>query len=98
MANVDYGEDAVDYIIEMTEADTEYALALPNGVKAIEIQAVEAVDIRHSFKEGVVASGSPYRTLKSGDVYVKELLWLNNTTLYVACGGTGKNVQVRAWF
>lgn len=98
MPNVDYGENAQDLTIAMASADTEYPQLLPEGVKAIEIQAREAVDIRFSFATGKVAgSTEPFRTLKSGTVYLKDLLYLNATTLYVACASTGKNVEVRVW-
>lgn len=99
MANVEYGENAVDYTIVMTNANAEYPLALPDGVKAIEIQSRDAVDVRMSFATGKVATPTEsYRTIKSGALYTKELLYLNVTTLYLACASGGKTVEVRAWF
>jgi hypothetical protein len=104
MENVFYGENATDYTIPMTNATTEYSQRLPEGVKAIEIQCRDGTDIQFSFSKGLVAGTNgasspvePYRTLKSGTVYFKEMLYLNATTLYVACGSSGKTVEVRCW-
>ncbi len=96
--NVDYGENATDYTITMTSSNTEYSLLLPEGVKAIEIQCRDATDVRMAFATGKVAgSTDPFRTLKSGSVYKQDKLYLNATTLYVACGSGGKIVEVRVW-
>jgi hypothetical protein len=99
MPNVEYGESFVDYTVALTTQDTEYSLALPDGVKAVEIQAREGVDVRMACVAGKVAgSTDPYRTIKSGTVYLKELLWVNATTLYFAAGSGSRHVEVRAWF
>jgi hypothetical protein len=96
--NVDYGENAVDYIIAVANTNTEYPLLLPEGTKAIEIQCRDATDVRIAFAAGKVAgSTDPYRTIKSGSVYSKDKLYLNATTLYVACGSGSKTVEVRVW-
>ena len=99
MANADHGESCVDVTVPMAAANTEYSVVLPGQVKAIEFQAREAVDIRHSFVNGKVAgSTDPFRTLKSGNVYIKELLWISGpVTLYFASASTSKNVEVRYW-
>ena len=98
MANAERGENAVDVTIAMTSANTEYSVALPFGVKALEIQCREAFDIRHSFVAGKVATPTdPFRTLKSGQTSVKETLWLGPMALYVACPSAGKNCEVRYW-
>ncbi|MDB5344257.1 MAG: hypothetical protein JWP89_2634 [Schlesneria sp.] len=96
--NVSYAENAVDYEIPITTQDTQYALALPNGVKAIEIQCRDTTDIRCSFTAGKVAvPASPIQTIKGGGRYVKEHLYLNAHTLYVAAGTGSKVVEVRVW-
>ena len=96
--NVQYAENAVDYQIAITTQDTEYSLALPDQVKAIEIQCRDAADIRVSFTSGKVAgSTSPFQTIKSGTKYVKEHLYLNQHTLYVAAAAGSKVVEVRVW-
>lgn len=96
--NVQYSENVVDYEIAIASGDTEYSLALPSNVKALEIQCRDATDIRCSFTAGKVAgSTSPYQTVKGGARYVKENLYLNQHTLYIAAGSGSKVVEVRAW-
>ena len=90
--------NAVDYQIAITTQDTEYPLALPEGVQAIEIQCRDTTDIRASFTQGKVAgSAAPYQTIKGGNRYVKENLYLNYHTLYVAAASGSKVVEVRVW-
>jgi hypothetical protein len=98
MPNVDYAEKAIDYQITVTTQDTEYPLVLPATTKAIEIQCRDTTDIRCSFTTGKVAgSTSPFQTIKGGARYVKEHLYLNQHTLYVAAGTGSKVVEVRVW-
>lgn len=98
--NVLYAESAVDYEIDITDANTEYSLVLPDQVKAIEIQCRDATDIKTSFVQGAVDGATPdgpFQTIKGGARYVKEHLYLNQHTLYVAAGTGSKVVEVRVW-
>lgn len=96
--NVQYAESCVDYQVAITDANTEYPLVLPDQVKAIEIQCRDSTDIRASFTTGKVASSvSPFQTIKGGARYVKEHLYLNKHTLYLAAGSGSKVVEVRVW-
>ena len=96
--NVQYSENASDYEIAITTQDTEYPFVIPDGAKAIEIQCRDTTDIRASFTTGKVAgSTSPFQTIKGGTRYVKEHLYLNQQTLYVAAASGSKVVEVRVW-
>jgi len=96
--NVQYAENAVDYQIAVSSQDTEYSLPIPAKAKAIEIQCRDSTDIRCSFTSGKVATSvSPFQTIKGGARYVKEHLYLNQHTLYVAAGSGSKVVEVRVW-
>ncbi len=101
MPSYGYSAKAVDYEIEIDDANTQYALELPEEVKAIEFQARGAVAILHSFEEGAVDGSSPpgpYQTLKSGGVYKKDHLYISgHRTLYVACASGSQVVEVRCW-
>jgi hypothetical protein len=91
---------AQDYVITVTSANTQYSLALPQNVKAVEFQARGAVAIIHSLVAGAVDTAStpgPYQTLKSGGVYKKEGILLHKATLYVACASATQVVEVRCW-
>ena len=82
---------------KVVSVDVSAAEKIP-GVKAIEIQCRDGTDVRFSFASGKVGTASPvepYRTLKSGTVYAKELLYLNATTLYVACGSGSERGAAR---
>lgn len=96
--NVQYSENATDYQVAITSQDTEYSLAIPDGAKAIEIQCRDSTDIRVAFEAGKVASSiSPFQTIKGGARYVKEHLYLNQQTLYLAAPSGSKIVEVRVW-
>lgn len=98
MAGVSYATTAQDYKVDITDANHEYALVLPDGAKAIEFQCRDATDIRHSFVTGLVAGAAgAYQTLKAGAMYRKENLYLNRHTLYVAAGSAGKVLEARVW-
>lgn len=98
MAGIDYADTVTDYQIAIASQDTEYPLAIPGGAKAIEIQCRDSTDIRCSFVTGKVAtSASPFQTIKGGARYVKEHLYLNQQTLYVAAAAGSKVVEVRVW-
>ncbi len=86
------------YTIDAPAADTQYSLALGQGVKAIRVQCRDATDVRIAFTAGKVTTPTdPYHTIKSGTVFEKNGMFMNKTTLYVATGGTNKKVEVLVW-
>lgn len=100
MSSVQYAESAQDFEIEMTSANTEYALELPSPAKGIEMQCRDGTAFRHSFTEGAVDTATPpgpYQTVHANVTYRKDNLFLNGHTLYVACGTAAKVVDVRVW-
>ena len=87
-----------DQVITLTDADTQYSLAIDGRFEALEIQARQDVDIRHSFTTGKVATPTdPYNTLKAGRVYYKEFLGMTGQTLYLASSTALTKVEVRIW-
>lgn len=98
MSGIDYADHCVDYEIAIASGNTEYSLEIDQQAKAIEIQCRDSTDIRCSFTSGKVAgSTAPFQTIKGGARYVKEHLYLNQHTLYVAAGSGSKVVEVRVW-
>lgn len=89
----------VIYKVAMASDDTEYSQLLPNGTKHFEIQAREDFDVRVAFTDGVVASGSDYITIKSGDAYSSYQLWGSATiTIYIAhTAGETVNAELVCW-
>jgi len=89
------------YNVAMTNADTEYSQALPEGTKrfSISVQSGAAADIfRVAFVTGKVATPTaPYLTY-AGDVeYFEDALSLDSQTVYFACDSAGKVAQIIAW-
>ena len=55
--------------VELSEADAEYSLTLPDSCVEWSFQCRDAVDIRYAFVTGKVATPTePYLTCKSGQV------------------------------
>ncbi|QDT46181.1 hypothetical protein Pan258_01980 [Symmachiella dynata] len=87
-----------DQVVTLTDADTEYSLAISGNVEAIEIQPRTDVAVRHSFVTGKVATPTdPYNTIKSGFSYYKEHIRVSSPTLYLASSTAGTKVEVRIW-
>jgi len=100
MAAADFATTVYDYVITVTDADTEYSQALPENIVALEIMCRDGTAIRHSFTTGGVAAGAAagdYKTLLANGTYYKDHLYLNEPTLYVACDSSTKYVEVRCW-
>lgn len=87
------------YNVAMTLANTEYSQVLPDGTKTIEIRCQDQGFVtRYSFETGKVATPTaPYRTLGAGEVKTLEGLYLNSTTIYVACGTASKVIEIEVW-
>lgn len=97
MGAAEYATGAQAYAITVTNADTEYSLALPAGTRAIRVQARGAVVTRVAFESGKVATPTdPYHTIKSGDKLEKSQLF-TGATLYVACPSGSQVIEVLAF-
>lgn len=87
------------YNIVMTNADTEYSLALPTNTKILHFRCQDnTITTRFSFITGKVATPTaPYRTLFAGEIRNIERLNIITRTLYIACGIAGHTMEIEAW-
>ncbi len=84
--------------IVMTEADTEYSQALPNGTDRFSIQCHGNFDVRFAYEEGKVATPTaPYAIVKSGTNNFEGGLKLQNKTVYVACATADQVTEIITW-
>ncbi len=83
----------------LTNANTEYTIALPTGTTHFEMQARQNASVRFAFETGYVATPTaPYETLKAGYTYSSYNLWGSQTmTLYLASATAGTIVELIAW-
>jgi len=88
------------YNITMTSANTEYSQALPAGCKKIFASIQDAdtsVDLRFAFVTGKVATPTaPYYKYNGGVELIIDGLEIASGTLYFACSGAGKIMQIIA--
>lgn len=62
--------------LTLTNANTEYTVALPAGTTHFEMQARGNANVRFAFETSLVATPtSPYMTLKAGYTYSSYNLW-----------------------
>jgi len=87
------------YNVTMTNADTEYSLALPtNTLKLLFRCQDNTITTRFSFITGKVAAPTtPYRTLFAGEVRDISGLNIITRTLYIACGIAGHIMEIEVW-
>jgi hypothetical protein len=90
------------YNLTLTNANTEYSIALPTGTKSFEWQCRTSVDVRYAYVTGKVATPTtPYSTIKSGATYNSHPnMYLGNNanfTIYFASGTAGAVVELTAW-
>lgn len=83
----------------MTDADTEYEIALPAKTKKFSMQCREGTAFRLAFEKGRVEEPKePYATVHTGTPYYEDNLDLDQIfIMYVACGTAGKTIEVIAW-
>lgn len=84
----------------LTDANTEYSVALPAGCRYFRMQCRTAADVRYAFETGKVATPTaPYNTMKSGTVYQtpEKFMASPGLTLYLAGGGAGLVVEIVTW-
>lgn len=84
----------------LTNADTEYSVALTGETIGFTMQARTAVDVRFAFTTGKVATPSaPYFTLKANTAYEFRLPNQCRTavTLYLASAVAGTVVEILEW-
>lgn len=84
----------------LTNADTEYSVALTGETIGFTMQARTAVDVRFAFVTGKVATPTaPYLTMKAGTSYELRLPQACRTavTLYLASGVAGTVVEILEW-
>lgn len=86
---------AYNTTLTMTAANTEYDLALPNGIGAITILCRGNYDVKVSFTNG--ASGTTYFTIKSGSVYYEENISSYNNSIHVQCATAGQILEIIYW-
>ena len=86
------------YNLTLTNADTEYSLLLPSGIKDFRFRCRDDYAIRFSFEAGKVAGpADPYLTLPSGADYFSDQNDLTEITLYFASAQAGVVVEIEAW-
>lgn len=86
----------------LTDADTEYPLALPAGAKRFTIKMRETdTDFIMAFERGAVEGATPrgeYSTVPNGDSFSEvDLQTGNDFKIYVACAVAGKTIEVTTW-
>ena len=83
----------------LTNANTEYTIALPAGTTHFEMQARGNAAVRFAFETGLVATPTdPYMTLKAGYTYSSYNLWGSQTmTIYAASPTAGTVLELIAW-
>lgn len=87
-----------EYNIELTNADTEYSRALPDGTKGIEFTSRNGYPVSFAFTSGKVANHvSPYNTLKSNCSHSETGLYLRSATIYFATSHAGDVIELIAW-
>lgn len=91
------GTEPIIYNIELTLADTEYSQLMPLGTRRLELQSRTPHYVRFAFESGVVASGSPYSTLKPNQTLWEDDLDLNHMSMYFASDSAGVVVELRIW-
>jgi len=86
------------YNVTLTDADTQYAQALPADVRALLFRCRTNNAIRYALQSGKVAGPtSPYLTLLAGQWYQEDNLLFNPTTLYLASDTAEVVVEIEAW-
>lgn len=87
--------------LTLTDANTEYSLAIASPVSEISIQCRTAVDVRMATATGKVAgSTNPFATIKAGGAYSKQFQpneQANDFTLYFASASAGVVLEIMTW-
>lgn len=84
--------------LTLTNADTEYSVALPSSTRELRFRCRTLFDVRYSFENGEVAgSADPYLTLPAGSDYFSDNNDLTGKTLYLATDEAGVVVEVEVW-
>lgn len=85
--------------VPMTLANTEYNQLLPSGTKKISasIQTNDAA-FRLAYRTGLVATPTaPFLTIPTAGEYTEKTIYLSVQSLFFACSGPGKIMQIMAW-
>lgn len=81
----------------MTEADTEYSQALPDGCLTFLIHTRDESSFRLAFIEGEVVS-TKFFTIPANSGYSEfEIVPDETITLYFASNSSGKVIEIIAW-
>jgi hypothetical protein len=87
--------------LTLTNANTEYSIALPAGCQHFSFQCRTAYDVRFAFETGKAATPTaPYATCKAGAVFSspeKVSLLPGKETLYFASPQAGVVVEIVPW-
>ena len=82
--------------LTLTNADTEYSLALPARTVRFSIQARDtSIDIKLAFVAG--ESGSNFITIHGGQVFYETALSPDPLTLYLQSSTAGAVVEIISW-
>ena len=81
--------------VTLTNAGTEYSLAVPTGASAVTIQSRTAADFKLATASG--ASGTTYLTIKSGTAYYESNVSAYHQTLYFQSANAGQVIEVIYW-
>jgi hypothetical protein len=88
------------YNVTMTTADTEYSQVLPANCKGFTMSIIDPVgtaNFRVAFVTGKVATPTvPYLKFDDCTGYFEDTIKLATSTLYFACSGAGKVMQIVA--
>lgn len=96
--NKDYYATSVEqHVVELTAANTEYDLAIPDGTRRIRIYSRNN-KCRYAFETGevaTVAATAKYSTQLAGAPEYIEPVKFDSMTLYLASSGAGDVVEVQ---
>lgn len=86
------------YNVTMTNADTEYSQALPQGTKKFLVHTRDESAFRLAFVTGKVATPTaPYLTILANTSYYEDHVKLVGNTLYFASPDAGKIIEIVCW-
>lgn len=87
---------AIVNTVTMTDADTEYSWAIPNGAGSFTVQCRNGYDIKICFTSG--ESGTTYFTIKTGSAYYETNVSSYGNTLYFQCAAAGQVLEIVYWY
>lgn len=87
-----------EYLLTLTNANTEYSYALSDNTYAVQFRSKKAHPLRYSFNTGYVAGPtSPYMTLTPGTEFFLRETNFTGVTIYFASPVAGDVVEILTW-